>query len=206
MTDTTFRSIVPVAGDIVAGSLTDMARQNGGKITPPELIVLFDISYSMNDRDATLLDGLTASRYQAGCEQLAIIQRKLPGKVAVIAFSQVVTVCPNGVPPEPESTTNLRAALEKAKGADSGTVRFVVISDGLPDDPGAALELAQAFTGKIDTVLVGNLSEYYRAGAVEFMTKLAATTGGTFMRDASGMRALAEGVMLLLGAGPIQPA
>ncbi|MBX0330029.1 hypothetical protein K2Z83_20380 [Oscillochloris sp. ZM17-4] len=196
---TEFTSIVPRPGDIVPGSVAAMARQNGGKVAPPEIIVLFDHSYSMDAKDARLLDGRTAMRYEAGCEQLALLQRRLPGKIAVLAFSSDVTVCPNGVPPAPTGTTNLYDALQKAKQADSGAVRFVLISDGLPDNANNALELARSFSGQIDAVLIGNHYEAEAQMAEDFMTALAAATGGTFMRDASGMRALADNVIKLLG-------
>lgn len=49
----------------------------------------------------------------------------------IIAFGDEATVCP-GVPPEPNGWTMLYLALEKAREADTGAMKFVIISDGLP--------------------------------------------------------------------------
>lgn len=201
MSDQPFTSMVPTPGSIVPGSIADLAAQNGGRIAPPSVIILFDHSGSTELRDARLLDGRPASRYEAACEQLAIIQARMPGKIAVLAFADEVTPCPGGVPPMPTGFTNLTMALRMAQEADTGAVRFVVISDGQPNSKETALVVAREFTGQIDTVLVGEGEDWERESSAEFMAELARIGRGTFTRDASGMRFLAESVIKMLGAG-----
>ena len=49
--------------EIVPGSIAHTAIQHGGQLPkPPIMVVMFDISYSMDERDATL-HGRTVSRY-----------------------------------------------------------------------------------------------------------------------------------------------
>ncbi len=196
-----FTSSVPTPGSIVPGSVADLARQNGGRIAPPSVIIVFDHSGSTEEMDARLLDGSRASRWSAGCEQLALIQARMPGKIAVLAFADVVTPCPGGVPPEPTGFTDLALALRMARQADTGAVRFVVISDGQPNDKGTALDLARAFVGQIDAVLVGEGAAWEREQSANFMQELALVGRGTFTRDASGMRHLGEAVLKMLGSG-----
>lgn len=200
---TTFESIVPAPGSIVPGSIAAMAQANGGRIAPPEVIIIFDHSGSTEIIDANLLDGRRVSRYQAACEQLAIIQARLPGKIAVLAFADEVTPCPGGVPPEPTGFTNLTGALRFAREADTGAVRFIVISDGAPNNKGTALAVAGEYAGQIDTVLVGELDEWERKDCTAFMEELARIGRGTFTRDASGMRFLGETVIKMLGNGDL---
>lgn len=202
MSDATqFKSIVPTPDQIVPGSIAAMALTQGGKISPPKVIVLFDHSGSTETIDARLLDGREASRYKAACEQLALIQSRLPGEIAVLAFADEVTPCPGGVPPTPTGFTNLAEALRFGREADTGAVRFIVISDGAPNSKTDALAMAREYRGRIDTVLVGELADWERDDCTRFMQELACIGRGTFTRDASGMRLLGETVIKMLGDG-----
>jgi len=83
--------------------------------------------------------------------------------------------------PEPESNTDLAAALTFASAADPGVT--LVISDGHPDNPAAALAVAQTFRGAIDVLYVGPESDH---AAIDFMRKLAAAAGGDTLRHDIG--------------------
>jgi hypothetical protein len=71
--------------------------------------------------------------------------------------------------------TNLHKALQFAKVADLPGIRFILISDGYPDDPGLALSIAAQYRNRIDTIFVGPEDDI--AGR-EFLRRLAAAGGG----------------------------
>ncbi|HHQ3553801.1 TPA: hypothetical protein ACSPLE_004824, partial [Pseudomonas aeruginosa] len=80
--------------------------------------------------------------------------------------------------PEPESSTNLTAALRAALQYNPGVT--LVISDGQPDNEKSALEVAAQFRGVIDVLYVG--PEIDRA-AMGFMRRLAAAAGGDMVSN-----------------------
>ena len=161
--------------EIVPGSIAHTALQHGGQLPkPPIMVVMFDISYSMDERDATL-HGRTVSRYEAGVAQLKELQAKHPGQIAIIAFG-------DGVPPEPNGWIMLYLALEKACEADIGAMKFVIISDGLPQQGDLAKREAEQFSVPIDVIYVGRDER-----GEEFMRDFAHGTGGTFYTDTSTM-------------------
>lgn len=187
---------------ILPGSVADMAARNQGQMIPPALVVIFDISYSMRAEDAKLKDGKTTSRFLAGSEQLIELQAQYPGQLVLIDFGDVAQVRPGGYPDEPNGmNTYLAPGLKLAKELDTGVMKFVVISDGLPQDEYEALEVGQTFLAGIDTIAIGNVN----TGA-DFLQKLAKATGGTYHRDASGMRMLGATIRALLGSGPVNAA
>lgn len=160
---------------IVVGSIADIAVRNNTTIAESflncELITIVDVSGSMEMRDSR--DG--QSRYHVALEELAKLQAGRPGKVAVIAFSDSAQFVPGGVPPMLGGSTNLAAALGFARIADSAQMRFVVISDGYPDDSRAALAEAATYQGRIDTVFIGPEND---VEGRSFLQKLAAANGG----------------------------
>lgn len=162
---------------IVSGSLASLARQNNTSIAESflnaDVIVIVDVSGSMNQSDAR--NG--QRRYDVACQELARLQRELPGKIAVVAFSDHAEFAPGGVPPYSGAGTNLAGALQFVKVAD-GLVKFVVISDGIPDDEERALATARQFQSKIHTIYVGPEDDF--GGGRRFLEKLAATSGGQF--------------------------
>ena len=144
---------------IVPGSVADMAARNNGQIVPPALCVLFDKSFSMQERDGQGEDGSTTSRFMAGVAQLTALQAAYPGQIVLIDFGDDAEVRPGGLPNEPnDGCTRLAPALQLAKELDTGMMRFVVISDGLPQDTYAALEVARTFRVGIDTIAVGTVN------------------------------------------------
>lgn len=161
---------------IIQGSLGAVAAQNKTSIAESFInanaIIIVDTSGSMDQSDAR--NGKT--RYQVACDELANLQKTLPGKLALLSFSNDVVFCPNGIPFQFGGMTDLAKALKFAKVADlpSG-MRFIVISDGEPDDEKEALKVAKTFKNRIDTIFVG------REGAEgqDFLNRLAKASGGS---------------------------
>lgn len=173
-----FAPAIQAPTTLVRGSLSDMAaRQNvslAESFLSADAIVLADISDSMLDLDAGRhADGTAMSRHQRAAQELASLQESLPGKVVVVAFASQPRFCPGGSLPVPNGTTNLTEALKFVAVAD-GTVDFIVISDGEPDNEESALEVASKFESKISTVYVGPEGGAGR----EFLKKLAQKSGG----------------------------
>lgn len=161
---------------IVPGSLQALAQQDGKSIAESfmsaDVIVICDTSGSMASEDSRG----NKSRYVVACEELAQLQANLPGKIAVLSFSYETTFCPAGVPIFHGSSTNLAGALKFAKVADVKGMRFIVISDGEPDDEQNALAEAREYKNRIDVIYVGpECSPHGR----DFLTRLAQASGGT---------------------------
>lgn len=160
---------------IVPGSLGAVAKQEGKSLAETfvnaDLVVIVDTSGSMSTHDSR--GG--KSRYEVACEELANLQANHPGKIAVLAFSSDVVFCPNGMPTYLGGNTNMAGALRFAKIADVPGMRFVLISDGEPDDTDKTLAIAKTYHNKISTIYVG--PEEYPEGR-NFLQRLAAITGG----------------------------
>lgn len=90
-------------------------------------------------------------------------------------FSDQVVFEPSGVPIFEGGGTDLTAGLRFIKMADVPEMRFVVISDGEPNDRQGALSIARTFLNKIDVIFIGN--ELDRS-AIQFMNELARVSGG----------------------------
>lgn len=139
---------------IVKGSLSDLSHATGRSIADAfvsaDVIVLVDVSGSMEAADTP--GG--QSRYEAACAELAKLQAANPGKLAIVAFSREPAFAPTGKPPMIGGGTNLAGALKFVRGAD-GTVDYIVISDGQPDDERAALDAVRGWMSKISTIYVG---------------------------------------------------
>lgn len=159
---------------IVPGSVQAVASASGSSIAEAflgvSIVAIVDTSGSMDTRDSRGM----RRRYNVACDELAQLQAAHPGQVGVIAFSDSAEFCPGGIPPFYGGGTDLARALEFARMAD-GAVRFVVISDGYPDDPQRALKVAATMQSEISTVYVG--PEGDRQGA-EFLALLAKRKGG----------------------------
>jgi hypothetical protein len=186
-----------MAEQIVKGSLGAIAAQSGQSLAQTflscDVVVIVDTSGSMGTRDAS--GG--QSRYDQACWELAILQGDLPGKIGVISFSDRVMFCANGTPFNFGGGTDLDNALKFAKIADipNSGMRFIVISDGQPDDPGEALKIARKYHSKIDTIYVGAENGHGRA----FLEQLAAASGGSHI-TAEAAKQLASSVQKLLAA------
>jgi len=139
------------------------------RLAAGELALRRQIEQQLNQRgqhlDATL-HGRTVSRYEAGVAQLKELQAKHPGQIAIIAFGDEATVCPGGVPPEPNGWTMLYLALEKARETRSEYAKASQqLAQGNPN-AGRNLDAEIARTDRQIAQLERNLSEYSRALAV----------------------------------------
>lgn len=181
---------------IVKGSLADVAKATGAALAETflsaDVIVLVDTSGSMEATDAP--GGV--SRYNAACKELANLQATLPGKIAVISFASTVMFCPNGQPFNLSGGTHLAEALKFARTADVDDMRFVVISDGQPSNEQAALDIAQTYKNRIDTIYVGPQDDYRGR---EFLVRLAKASGGQSV-TADRVAQLSSKVQFLLAA------
>lgn len=182
---------------IAPGSLADVAQAKQQSLAETfigaDVVIVIDTSGSMNARDARGRQ----SRYEVALAELAQLQQSLPGKIAVINFSNEALFEPGGQPRYLGDGTNLAKALRLAKHADVAGVRFVVISDGEPDSESEALDVARQFTGRIDGIFVG--PEYEHLGQ-SFLARLAAASGGHSVMAASA-EGVAQHVQLLLSSG-----
>jgi len=179
---------------IVVGSLSDVAQKSDRGVAETfidaDVVIVVDTSGSMCATDSR--GG--KSRYDIALEELAKLQRSMPGKIAVIAFSDIAIFVPGGQPPFLSGGTNLAGALRFAKVADVSGIRFVVISDGEPDSRDDALAVARTYRNRIDVIYVG--PEEQPEGRA-FLAQLARTSGGQAV-TADRMNELAEAVTLLL--------
>lgn len=180
--------------NLVSGSLADMAaRQNQSlaqTFVSAECICIVDTSGSMSADDSR--GG--KSRYTVACEELSALQGSKPGRIAVLSFSNLTMFCPDGKPFDQQGGTDLAEALRFAKLADVPGIQFIIISDGEPDSPSAALAEAAKYKAKIDVIFVGPED---RPAGREFLRKLAAASGGSLVTADRGL-ALAESARRLL--------
>jgi len=176
----------------VPGSLAATSAQTGHSLAETfigaDAIVLVDTSGSMADSD-----GLQKSRYERACLELAGVQASLPGKVAVISFSDDVMFCPGGTPFNYGGSTRLANALSFIRVADVPDMKFIIISDGQPDDEETALKEARKFVNKLDTIFIGREGGYGQ----KFLQQLAQASGGQAIKDFSAKQ-LATSVKGLL--------
>lgn len=157
---------------LIPGSLQAIAKQEGKSIAETFLsadaIILVDVSGSM-----------AGQPYDQACTELRKLQDDLPGKVAVIAFSDCPEFAPSGKPRFISGGTDLASALRFVHVADGTGMRFIVISDGWPNDAEQALLEARKFHDRIDCVFIGREGD---PGA-EFLRKLAAASGGQYSKN-----------------------
>lgn len=180
--------------EITKGSISDLMQKEDVSLAESFLscdcVVLFDVSGSMDNTDGT---GKT--RFDRGCDQLRELQASMPGKIAVVQFSDTVRFMPGGVPVFLGGMTDLAAGLRFIRVADVPDMRFVVISDGAPDSESMALAEARKFTEKIDTVFIGREGSDGR----DFLRDLAKASGGQSIESAA--ENIKQDVVYLLNAG-----
>jgi len=179
---------------IIPGSLGAVAVQNNQSIAESfintDCIIIVDTSGSMHTNDSR--EG--KSRYDVACDELKQLQASLPGKIALLSFSDDVQFCPSGIPFDFGITTNLAKALKFAKMGDLASgMRFIVISDGEPDNEAEALAVAKTYKNHIDTIFVGPDG----GGGQEFLKRLANASGGQNV-TADRVKELASSVQKLL--------
>lgn len=160
---------------IVKGSLSAIAQAANSSLAEAfmhaDTVILVDTSGSMEDRDGT-----HQTRYDRACTELRRLQANLEGRIAVISFSTAAEFCPGGVPTFQRGGTMIGRALEFIHIADGCVDRFILISDGEPQDETEAMAWARQFTTKIDTLFIGDESAAYGPA---FLKRLAAASGGT---------------------------
>ena len=182
---------------IVTGSLTAVARQRGRPLAEQfldvEHVAIVDVSPSMEERDSR--GG--RPRIDVAQEELAALQAEFPGRIAVFAFSDACRLVAGGVPSRSGGGTDLANALRTTWPYDGLGVRFVVISDGEPDDPEAALEAARAYRSPISTVYCGPEGGPGR----RFLRRLAESTRGGHATAARAAELALAVRPLLLGSG-----
>jgi hypothetical protein len=165
----------------ISGSLAHQAKNQGISIAESfvnaDAIVLFDTSGSMESGDGT-----ERSRYERGCDELKKIQASLPGKIVVISFSDDVEFCPGGIPKNFGQGTDMAKVLKFAKIADVPEMKFILISDGEPNDEKETLKEAEKYINHIDTIYIGPAGD----SGEKFLKLLASKTGGRAAKDFSG--------------------
>jgi Mg-chelatase subunit ChlD len=180
---------------VVPGSLSAISQSTGQPLAESFLaadaMILMDVSGSMASQDSR--DNL--SRYEVALQELAKLQRDMPGRLAVVAFSGKTELIPGGIPPFFGGGTDLAGALRFAKIADVDGMKFVVVSDGRPNDEKAALAVARTIKAPISTVYVGPENGLGR----DFLERLAAANRGTFGTSTCAVE-LAATVKLMLAA------
>lgn len=171
---------------IIPGSLSAISQQSNKSLAETFLsvdaILMVDTSGSMESEDAPG----NISRHDAAEAELKRLQAQLPGKIAVISFSDVAMFCPNGLPIRFGGGTCMAEALKLVKPADDCGIKFFMISDGQPHDKAETLRLAKTFKSKINVVFIGPESDF--TGGRAFLEELARATGGKSVKsDAPGM-------------------
>ena len=166
--------------EITKGSIADIMNKENVSLAESFLtcdcIILFDVSGSMNSEDGTGI-----SRFDRGLKELKDLQESLPGKVAIVQFADHPDFMPGGVPAMyvSGSCTDLTAALKYIHVADSiPDMRFIIISDGEPNNALTALREAAKFTNPIDTIYIGPEEPLYREDGRGFLKELASRSGG----------------------------
>jgi len=179
---------------LVTGSLQDLAQKNNQSIAETfincDVVILVDTSGSMSASDSR--GG--RSRYDVACDELRALQGSLPGKIAVLSFSSDVIFCPSGMPIFLGANTDMAKALQFAKIADTPGMRFILISDGDPDDPAQTLSIATSYKNRIDAIYVG--PEDHPIGQ-SFLQRLATASGGQTL-TADRAKELKAGIETLL--------
>ncbi|OQB84001.1 MAG: hypothetical protein BWX85_01099 [Chloroflexi bacterium ADurb.Bin120] len=189
------RDLMPTQeNDLVRGSLYEIALKNNQSIAETfihcDVVILVDTSGSMSITDSRD----SQSRYTVACEELRSLQASLPGRIAVLSFSDETVFCPAGVPCFMGSSTNMAGALRFAKVADTPGMRFILISDGEPDRDYETLQVAATFTNRIDTIYVGPED---RLEGRDFLIQLAKMSGGQTI-TADRAKELKAGIETLL--------
>jgi len=156
-----------------------------------DAVLVVDISYSMNASDVAVDEAGRRTRHAEAQLQLEKLQRKFPGRLAVVAFSDRAEFCLTGVLPAVQGGTDLLSALQFVAPAAGCGIKFIVASDGEADDPQGTLDFAKVLPNKIDTIHIGNSVE-----GRKFLADLANATRGVSIDK--GVDLLEESVTLLL--------
>ena len=181
----------------VKGSLTETQRQRNLSFAEAflevEAVVICDCSGSMSTRDVRSESGLT-DRYTETNRQLKKLQSRMPGKLAVVEFSDDAVFCPDGQLTGVKGGTDLLGALQFVSPAAGCGLKFIIVSDGLPDSPDETVQYARQLHEKLDYIHIGNDDRGKR-----FMEKLATASGGQALE--SEVQLLSDNIQKLLSDG-----
>jgi hypothetical protein len=181
------------------GSVKDLAQKSGRTLAEAFLlvdaIVIVDTSGSMSQQDVPKSE-VKVSRYQEACEQLRKLQAQMPGKIAVIAFSSYPVYCPDGQAKLLSGSTNLAAALQMVIPADDCGLRFIVVSDGEPDNEQECLDIAAKIKTRIDTIYIGPPD----GRGIDFLKRLAAIRSGQSATQADEILKLQDTIQRLISS------
>lgn len=183
----------------VKGSLQSIANKQAITIAQAfvdaEIIVLLDVSVSMTAQDGYPYN--LDSRHRKACNQLAMLQKDNPGKVALVCFDDRQTFEASGIGRQPHGSTDIAGALSFVWKADNTGMKFVLISDGEPDDEESAIAMAQQFKSKIDCIYIGPEN----GSGANFLKRLSDATGGKFSNSGiAGIGRLSQTVQGFLTA------
>jgi len=192
-----------MADMIVSGSMAEMQRTAGYGLAKAwlkvEAVILVDVSSSMETADAG--DGDREQRVAVARREVAKLQKRMPGKLAIVNFNHDASWSPEGRIENPGGSTNVAGALEYVAdllGPGAEGIKIVVVSDGEPDSAEAALEEAGKLAAKgavINTVYCGP----DRGMGKGFLERLASAGKGTF-GEAALVKALEHVIVKLLSA------
>lgn len=179
------------------GSLLDVSQNSGLSIAESFMdvaaVILVDVSGSMIECDTNSGE----SRYNVALDELSKLQSELPGKIAVVGFSDNARFAVGGIPRFAQGMTDMVKALEFVKRVDGCGIKIILISDGEPNEEQATLKLAGTFETKIDTVFVGKETSDGR----KFLLELSKRTGGiSVCQETEKLHFLGTNLKLLLGA------
>ena len=187
----------------VEGSMADYQRRTGAGLAKSWLtvkaVVLVDISGSMDTRDA----GDGHRRVDIARQEMAKLQKKMQGQIAVVEFNYDARWRRDGMVGEPAGGTNMAGALEYVRdlvGPGLPRVQVVVVSDGSPDTEQETIEQAKLIAGagaKVSTVYCG--PDNHDAGKA-FLKRLSSVGGGE-SAEAFLVKALEQQITKLLTAG-----
>lgn len=169
---------------LVTGSFAEVQKTTGTGMARSwlrvEAVLLVDVSSSMATHDSG--EGDREARVTVAAREVAKLQRRMPGKLAIVSFNNDADWDPAGRLPEPSGSTNVAGALEYTRdllGEGATGIKVVVISDGEPDSAEAALAeaaLLKAAGAAINTVYCGPDHGHGKA----FLERLATFGGGEF--------------------------
>ena len=188
-----------MADAIVTGSMAEVQAHGGYGLAKSWLkvqaVLVVDVSSSMDTKDA----GNFERRVDVARREVAKLQKRMPGRLALVPFDHDAGWNPSGALPEPAGSTNVAGALAYVRellGPGADGIKVVVVSDGEPDSPEAAIEEARALRAAgavISTVYCGPDHGYGKG----FLNRLASVGGGE-LAEAALVKALADAVQKLL--------
>ena len=159
-----------------------------------ETVMILDVSGSM-------MDALSGKRKFDYVEIAAKDVWKYFPAIRTVVFDSISRVHRNGAPiPFTKGGTALHLALRDA--AKFKPSRTIVVTDGHPDNAEQALQAAEKMTGRIDFIYCGPEGD---DAAMNFLEKLARSTGGGSVRWDQGHPELLGGQMIRMLQAPNKP-